>query len=112
MLVKQRAHAGQCKVVAAQRRTLVTGDESGCVEPRAPVTAHLVHGQADKGLNAREVHGAAFGAELVVEFHREAGAFKNSINVSRVAAVYICRAPFLPRPQREMQELALVMTGE
>src|ERR1700683_1340660 len=60
MLVEEAAHAGEGEIVAAQRRTFVSGDEGGGVETGAAVAAHLVHGQAHQRLYAREVDCAVF----------------------------------------------------
>jgi hypothetical protein len=61
--------AGERHVVAAEGGAFVAGDEGAGAEMGAAVEAHLVHGEADQGLDAGEVMMAGFGGEPVRELH-------------------------------------------
>ena len=69
MLVEHLTRAGELQIVAAQRTAFVARDKRAGVEAGTAIAAHLVHRQANQGLNSGEVDAATLDRVLVGEAH-------------------------------------------
>ena len=69
VLFEELLGAGELKIVAAERRAFIAGDEPSGVEAGAAVAAHLVDRQPHQSLNSGEVDAAALDRVLVGEAH-------------------------------------------